>query len=53
MAKNPEATGLEELINSYTEAYLETHAGGTQGTLLQFPRHPRRIAPPAPCSAWP
>lgn len=25
MAKNPEATGLEELINSYTEAYLEKH----------------------------
>lgn len=25
MAKNPEATGLEPLINSYTEAYLEKH----------------------------
>ena len=25
MAKNPEAAGLEELINSYTEAYLEKH----------------------------
>jgi tetratricopeptide (TPR) repeat protein len=25
MAKDPEATGLEELINSYTEAYLEKH----------------------------
>ncbi len=25
MAKNPEASGLEELINSYTEAYLEKH----------------------------
>ena len=25
LAKNPEASGLEELINSYTEAYLEKH----------------------------
>jgi tetratricopeptide (TPR) repeat protein len=25
MAKNPEAAGLEELINSYTEAYLAKH----------------------------
>jgi tetratricopeptide (TPR) repeat protein len=25
MAKDPEARGLEELINSYTEAYLEKH----------------------------
>ncbi len=25
MAKNPEAVGLEEAINSYTEVYLETH----------------------------
>jgi tetratricopeptide (TPR) repeat protein len=25
MAKNPEASGLEELINSYTEAYLAKH----------------------------
>ncbi len=25
MAKNPEASGLEELINSYTGAYLEKH----------------------------
>lgn len=25
MAKNPEAAGLEELINSYTAAYLEKH----------------------------
>jgi tetratricopeptide (TPR) repeat protein len=25
MAKNPEATGLEQLINSYTDAYLEKH----------------------------
>jgi tetratricopeptide (TPR) repeat protein len=24
-AKNPEATGLEELVNSYTEAYLTNH----------------------------
>lgn len=26
MAKNPEAAGLEELINSYTAAYLEKHS---------------------------
>lgn len=26
MAKNPEAAGLEQLINSYTEAYLEKHS---------------------------
>ena len=25
MAKNPQAVGLEEAINSYTEVYLETH----------------------------